>query len=396
MMLRGTGSGLLGWRAKMLALAEQLAGGALIAVVLADVFLNVLYARAGIAIISRPVAHKVRWAFVRLAQVSGPERTRVLSFCGPAIVVALLLVWLVMMVGGAALVIHPLLGEVIRADVGSTNRSFPNAVYIAAGVISSAGAGSVSPHSAFSRLFFAFCAFLGISVMTLVITYLMQLYGALQRRDELALKIDMMTRQTGDAAQLVAGLAPGGHLEAGYTVLTDLAAELSRVKEAHHLYPILFYFRFPQPFYELSRVILVTLDAVDIMDAALDEDAAGWLKRSAAFEHLRRTGLVLIDTLHRIYLRGSATGPERPEAGEASAWRARLLKAVAVLRAAGVPTRRDIAQCADAYVERRNVWNDPLMRLGAILGHRPEEIDTALHPPQVAARRSLPEERVLH
>lgn len=381
----GTARRLGGWRANMLSLAEQLAGAALILVVLVDVFLNVLYARAGIAIISRPLAHGMRWLFVNIARASGTERTRVLSFCGPAIVVGLLVVWVLLMIMGAAMVIHPLLGQAIRSDVGPTSPGFANAIYVAAGVISSAGAGSITPHSPLSRLFFAFLSFLGISVMTLVITYLMQLYMALQRRDELALKVELMTGQTGDAARLVAALGPEGRFETGYTLITEMAAELSRVKEAHHLYPILFYFRFPEPLYELTRFTLVILDAVDIMRAALDEEAAGWLKRSAGMEHLERGGLVLIDTLHRIYLRGSAEGPEEPEPGEAAAWRARFLSAVAVLRAAGVPTRRDLVRCAEHYVQRRNLWNEPLMRLGGVLGHRPDEIDTALHPPAAAA-----------
>jgi hypothetical protein len=383
----------------MAGVLEQLVGAALIAVVLADVFLNVLYARAGIAILSRPLAHGLRWAFVKAARFCGSERTRVLSFCGPAIVVALLVMWMVLLLLGAAMVIHPMLGGAIRAATGPTSRDFTDAIYVAAGVISSAGAGTVSPHTPLSRLFIAFCSFLGIAVMTLVITYLMQLYTALQRRDALALKIELMTGQTGDAARLVAGLGPEGRFETGYTVLTDLAAELSQVKEAHHLYPILFYFRFPQPFYELSRFTLVVLDAVDIIHAALDDAEAGWLKRSAALEHLQRAGLVLIETLHRIYLQGSGAGPEEPQPGEAAAWRARFLKAVATLRAAGVPTRRDLARCAEAYVQRRNVWNDPLMRLGGVLGHRPSEIDPALHPeapapPPRTAPAAAP--RVLH
>jgi len=53
----------------MLARLEQLAGLVLVAVTLADVFLNVLYARAGIAILSRPLAHAVRNLFVALARL---------------------------------------------------------------------------------------------------------------------------------------------------------------------------------------------------------------------------------------------------------------------------------------------------------------------------------------
>lgn len=254
----------------MFARLEQFTGLVLISIVLADVFLNVLYARAGIAIISRPLAHGVRALFIGVGRMTGRHRPRVLSFCGPAIVVALLVAWVAMLTIGAALVLHPALGTALRSDTGPTGRDFTTAVYTAAGAISSAGAGSITPHTAAYDLFLALACFLGISVMTLTITYLMQLYTALQARDELALKVELMTGQTGDAARLVAGLGPDGRFETGYAVLAEMAGELSRVKEAHHLYPVLFYFRFPQAYYELSRFTLVLLDAVALIRTGLD------------------------------------------------------------------------------------------------------------------------------
>jgi len=188
----------------------------------------------------------------------------------------------------------------------------------------------------------------------------------------------------------VAGLFPDGRFEVGYSLITEMAAELSRVKEAHHLYPVLFYFRFPQPFYELSRFTLVLLDAVALIRTALEDEPAGWLKRSAGLEHLERGGFVLIDTLHHVYLRDDAVGPEAPTPEQSQAWRARFIRGVGVLRAAGLPVRRDVARCADRYVQLRNRWNEPLLRLGWAIGHLPEEIDAALHAPDPAPQGRVP------
>lgn len=380
----------------MFARLEQFAGLGLILVVLADVFLNVLYARAGIAIISRPLAHGVRALFIGVGRLSGRHRPRLLSFCGPAIVVALVVAWVAMLTIGAALVLQPALGTSLRADGESTGRGFTTAIYVAAGAISSAGSGAITPHTPAYDLFLAFSCFLGISVMTLTITYLMQLYTALQARDELALKVELMTGQTGDAARLVTGLGPDGRFEIGYTVLAEMAGELSRVKEAHHLYPVLFYFRFPQAYYELSRFTLVLLDAVALIRAGLDERACGWLKRSAALEHLERGGLVLIETLHRVYLRDEGEGPEEPTPEEIAAWRRRFARALVLLREAGVPVTRDLDRASDAYVRLRNQWNDALIRLGGAIGHEPQEIDAALHAPTPPRPRPEPVAPVVH
>jgi len=371
----------------MLARLEQLVGLLLIATALADVFLNVLYARAGISIYSRPLAHAVRCGFV-VAGRSAPARTRarIMSFCGPAIVVALLFGWLAALVVGSALIIHPALGHAIRADRPGYGTDFITALNVAGGTISSVGPSPFAPVTSAYKLMFLFDSFLGISVMTLAITYLMQLYAALQARDEPALKVELMTRQTGDAARLVAGLGPDGRFEIGYTAMAEMAAELSRVKEAHHLYPVLFYFRFPQPYYELSRVTLVLLDAVALIRAALDDDRAGWLKRSAGLEHLERAGLVLIDTLHRVYLRDEGAGPQIPSPETAKAWRARFMRGAAVMRAAGQPVRRDLGRCAERYIQLRNRWSEPLLRLSGDIGHAPRDLDPALYEPDPTLR----------
>jgi hypothetical protein len=384
----------------MLARFEQLAGVALILVTLADIFLNVLYARAGIAIFSRPLAHAVRNAFTAAGKLSGRRHARVLSFCGPVLVVVLLLVWVAFLITGSAMIVHPALGHAVRSSMPGSGDDFVTALNVAGGTIASVGPAPFAAFTAPYKLLFLWDGFMGISVVALVITYLMQLYAALQARDELALKVELMTAQTGDAARLVAGLFPHGHFEAGLGVLTDFAAELSGVKEAHHLYPVLFYFRFPQPYYELSRFTLVLLEAVAFIRTALDEREAGWVKRLAVLEHLERGGLVMIDTLHRVYLRDEGAGPPETSEAEMAAWRRRYVRGLAVLRDAGLPVRRDVVRGCDAYIALRSQWHEPLIRLGAAIGHRPEEIDPALHvederpAARAAERRAAP--AVLH
>jgi hypothetical protein len=72
---------------------EAIAGALLMALVLADVFLTVLYARAGTGIISDRLA-KLIWHAMRCVGL--------LSFCGPFIVVALLFTWSALLALGAA------------------------------------------------------------------------------------------------------------------------------------------------------------------------------------------------------------------------------------------------------------------------------------------------------
>jgi len=101
-------------------------------------------------------------------------------------------------------------------------------------------------------------------VLSLTLTYLMQVYSALQQRNTLGLKINLMTAESGDAADLIAGLGPDGQFSAGYANLATLADDMTRVKESHHFYPVLFYFRFHEPEYSVSRMALAALDMVTL------------------------------------------------------------------------------------------------------------------------------------
>jgi hypothetical protein len=230
---------------------EPIAGALLMALVLADVFLTVLYARAGTEIISSRLARLVWLTLRRLA--SGSGRSHLLSFCGPFIVVALLLTWSILLALGAGLIVHPQLGTNITNGNQGTPTDFVTALYVAGSSLSIVGGSSFAPQSAGAKLLFLLNSVIGTSVISLTITYLMQIYGALRSRNSLCLKIHTLSGETGDAAELLAHLFANNQLSAGYNNLSELASEVTAAKEAHHFYPVLFYFRFPEPHYSVSR-----------------------------------------------------------------------------------------------------------------------------------------------
>src|SRR5205823_3769947 len=127
------------------------------------------------------------------------------------------------------------------------------------------GTSDFSPRTWFFRLLYTFDSLVGMSVITLTVTYFLEIYNALQRRNTFALKLHLATGETGDAAELIAGVGPQGHFEAGYTHLAEMAAEMAGFTESHHFYDVLLYFRFREPHYAVSRIALVALDAISLM-----------------------------------------------------------------------------------------------------------------------------------
>src|SRR4051794_33363270 len=199
-----------------MALVEPIAGAVLTLVVLLDIFLTVLYARAGTELLS-PVVSRTIWIVFRVvSRPFGRNRGRVLSFCGPVILVALIFVWSAGLALGSALIMHPHLGAGIRASQGSTPRDFMSALYAAGNSLSFVGSSDFKPQSAAFQALYMLNSLIGMSVLSLVLTYVMQIYSALKSRNTLGLAIQTLSDDTGDAAELIAGLGPHGQFNSGF------------------------------------------------------------------------------------------------------------------------------------------------------------------------------------
>jgi hypothetical protein len=313
----------------MLAALEQVMGALLFLLVLLDVFLTVLYARAGTGIISDRLARLTWEAFRQFSRAFGRHRGRVLSFCGPAILVLLVVTWAFGLTLGAALIMHANLGTAIVAQNGETPTNFITAMYAGGISIAIVGSSNFAPQTTVFRLVYLFNALVGTSVLSLTLTYVMQVYNALQQRNVLGLKIQILTAETGDAAELVAHLGPRSQFSAGYSDLAALSSGMSQIKEAHHFYPVLFYFRFSEPYYSVSRSTLVALDTVTLIRSGLEDGHFGWLKQSAAVEQLWRASPMLLTTLEATFLPGGA--PDRghvPHSEARDRWRYRYSSAL--------------------------------------------------------------------
>src|SRR5688572_3334417 len=111
---------------------EPILGVSLMLVVLADVFLTILYARMGVAILNDRIGRALWLAFRAVSKLAPSRRDRVLAYAGPAIVLTVLAVWVLLLMLGAALVIHPHLGTAVTSSSGPTKTGFMTAL-VAAG-----------------------------------------------------------------------------------------------------------------------------------------------------------------------------------------------------------------------------------------------------------------------
>src|SRR4029079_8521856 len=152
--------------------------------------------------------------------LSGGKHAGILSFCGPAQLVVLVLVWGALLALGAGLVIHPGLGTGVRSSSGATDTDFVTALFVGGSSMSIVGASDYGPTTPGYKLLFLFDSLVGMSVTSLTLTYLMQVYSALRSRNTVGLMIQGQSGETGDAAELLARWGPRGRFDGGYNNLS--------------------------------------------------------------------------------------------------------------------------------------------------------------------------------
>ncbi len=374
----------------MFPLLEQTIGVLLFLLILLDIFLTVLYARIGTGMISNALTRLVWRFFLLLSEPFRQRRAHILSFCGPVIVIVLVVVWAFGLTCGTALVIHPKLGTSVRAGNGSTPTDFVTALYAGGSSISVVGSSDLTPQTGGFRLFYLLNSVIGMSVVSLTLTYLMQVYTALQQRNTLGLKFHLMTSKTDDAAELIAGLGTQGKFDSGYSNLTNLSTEMAQAKELHHFYPVLFYFRFREPYYSVSMSVLVALDTVTLLKTGLSDEQYSWLKNSASVSQLSHAALLLVTTLEDTFLpRGSPNRPELPDTSTQERWRHRYFAGLQRLQQAGIHTIFNEQSGAAAYVSLRTEWDAYITKLAPSLAYSMNEIDRAGSEPAASAKRKF-------
>ena len=361
---------------------EAWLGAAIMAAAALDLLLTILYAKIGDRGLSRfgagvgsiVVARVTWWLLRHLAPVFGRHGRGLLTLAGPLSVLLVLVLWVSTLVFGAALLIHPHLGDSITASQGETRTDFMTALL---GAVASLSLGSVSelvPRSGGMRALYLVDALIGALIVALVVSYVMPVYNALRSRNSLALSLDLLSRESGDAEEVVASLGPRGDFSAGLTVLGDLAERMVEVKEAHHFYPLLFFFHTGEGHHSLVRCLRLALDTVSHLKACLDDERYPNVKEAGSLFQLERAAMLLVDTVARTFL-PRRLERELPDDGPQPHWREQYRRACRRLAEAGIATRADAEAGARAYDRSRAEWDALIRRVGIYLAHEEDDPD---------------------
>lgn len=189
-----------------------------------------------------------------------PQKDAVLALHGPLTLAAMLVVWLLLLLGGWTLVLwavtHGSLAEAAR-EAGSSifTLGFASRVTLGATVVDFLASAS------------------GLLVVALLIAYLPVLYAAFTRREALVTMLQSRAGVPAWGPEILARHQSVGLLKTLRAFYTDWERWIADVAESHTTYPVLVTFRSPHALRSWITSLLAVLDAAALQHALQGDDA---------------------------------------------------------------------------------------------------------------------------
>ena len=364
---------------------SQIAGGALVALTLADVFLTVLHTRGDAGVLSTRLNHMLWLAIRELSRLAGRQRMAMRAYAGPLALTLTVALWVTLVTVGFALIAWPHLGSDIRSTLGPTPTDFFTAAYYSGMALTTLGLGDFMPHTVGTRATLLVEALLGFSMVTLSLTYFLSIYNALIRRNAFAAELHYMSARTGDAAELLVRIGSSGRFDGdSRSDLATVARELLTLLQTHHAFPVIHLFVQPDIAMAPARVALLSLDTAALVRSALDQEVNRDFIDSSAIEVLWDGGMhLLIETGRDILTQADRDASDPPHRGD---WGRRFRAAHRRLADAGFAVESDLTRGEAAYVAQRRRWDGHVRAFAAHMGQRWDEIE----PPRCRGEGAMP------
>lgn len=356
----------------------QLLGSTLVLAALIDVYLAVLYPRSGKGWLGVRVAKLIWNGFRLLSQRMFWQRSHLLSFGGPTLLVSIVLIWILLLVTGFALILWPGLGPAIRSDDGTTTPDLITALYYSGSVFTTVGAGDIVPKTAFYRMVSLVESAIGFTIFTLTLTYLLAVYSALTQRNIVALSLHHRTASSASSIELLARMGAGEDFNGARDEIATIARDLLNLLESHHAYPVVHYFRFQENYYALPRIAFLTMDTASLIRSVLDAHQYRSLVRSSALAELGNGGQHLLVELSQSFLPDKKPDCKGQPDFVLRDW---YYRAIVRLQAEGIATHPDPEAGLLTYMELRRRWEPYVVAIAEYMGYEWHEIAPAESPP---------------
>lgn len=362
-----------------------LLGVALLLIAVGDVYATILHARARAGLLSETI-NRLVWRAVRSIAFRLPRqrRHRLLNNVGPLLLPAFIIVLIVLLVTGFALVYLPYMPASFNVTSEAESPRWIEALYFSGITLMTVGYGDITPDTLSMRLVALLEAASGFVLISLGVTYLITVYGALERKRAVALSFYHRADEGADAAGFIAHHFVDNRFYGLDETLRTATRDIQDLLEAHIEHPIIHYFHPTEVHKGMPRILFLILETCAVMKSCLDVQAQGAISRHPDLNALDASARYVLGTLTTsLDLRDNGATTHQVERAidddetpkeVRRRWRARWQQTMERLDAEGIPVRSDRRQSWADYQRLRREWESPLYRFAVYLGYDWDEV----------------------
>jgi hypothetical protein len=351
-------------------------GLSILLLVVYDVYATILHARAR----SGPIGETLNRAVWRIARaisfrLSRSRRHRLLNIVGPLLLPLLIILFIALFVVGFALIYYPRMPANFSVQPNANSPAWIESLYFSGVTLTTVGYGDIAPHTTGMRLTALLESASGFALISLAITYLITVYGALERKRAVALSFYHQAEEGADAAAFITHHFVSGRFYGLEVTMRQATRDIQELLESHVEHPVIHYFHPVEVYKSLPRVIFLTLEICALIRSCLDDKEYAEICHHPEVRTLEASSRhVLKELLASLELERRSRRRKETQFEESRRWRSRFEQTMRRLKETGIKTRPDEAAAWEFYSTRREEWEAQLYRFSNYLGYDWDEI----------------------
>ncbi|MEJ7713542.1 MAG: potassium channel family protein [Pyrinomonadaceae bacterium] len=341
-----------------------------------DVYATILHARKRPGPISDTL-NRIIWRAARAVafRFNRQRRHQLLNAVGPLLLPSLIGMFIVLLVTGFALIYWPRMPSHFSVDPEATSPAWIEALYFSGTTLTTVGFGDISPIATSMRLVAFIECTSGFALISLAVTYLLTVYGALERKRAIARSFYHQAEEGADVAGFLAHHFIKGKFYGMETALGTAARDIQGLMESHIEHPVIHYFHTQEVYKSLPRMLFLSLEICSVIQSCLDPEEYVETHSHPEMRTLQASAShMLAQVVEALSLEKEAEKRIEDQFEESRRWHRRYKQTMSRLKESGIATNPEVQAGFVQYRANRQEWEKRLHRFAHFMGYDWDEI----------------------